>query len=147
MNFEDVAYAMASFFTLYIFVFIPINMLNLGIPGLFIAGLIPALIVGYIFASKIASAKKLSIAKILVLATVLVGVFLPNLIGYVDWDNYLASNPNTTLPASEFMVFMGRQTFIFIAFNLVLLLLAMFIGLFIGTTLKTPTKRVSNTNR
>lgn len=136
MNFEYVVYAMSTFFTFYIFFFIPINILNLGISGLFVAGIIPSLIVGYLFAGKLVRDKILSIAKILVLATVLVAIFLPSLIGYVDWDNFQASNPASTLSASEFMVHMGRQTFIFTAFNLAFLLPAMFVGLYIGSILR-----------
>lgn len=70
MNFEDVIYAVSTFFTLYVVVSFLINFLiplQMGpILGWFISGIIPALIVGFIFGSKMASAKLTSVAKILV---------------------------------------------------------------------------------
>jgi hypothetical protein len=140
LNFENVLYSLSAFFAFYIFAFIPINMLNLGILGLFITGVLPAMAVGYIFANKMVQSRTVSIAKILVLATVLVALFLPTFTGYIDWYNFQASNPSSTLQASEFMVFMGRQTFMFIAYNLAILLPAAFIGLFVGSLLRKPAK-------
>lgn len=98
--------------------------------------IIPGLLVGLIFANKMANGKLRSIAKILVVVAVLIGLFLPNIVGFVDWNIYHAGNPNSSMQGNDFMLFMSGQTFMFIALNLTFLIPAMFTGLYVGSSLK-----------
>lgn len=146
MNFEDIIYAVSTFFTLYLVIAVPIDMLMPRINpeidvalGWFISGIIPALIVGFIFGGRMAKSKLTSIAKILVVVTVLFGLFLPSIVGFMDWNNYQAGNPNSTLQAQDFVLFMRSHIFKFIAINFIPLLPAMFIGLYAGLSLKKAT--------
>ncbi len=143
MNFEDVAYAVSALFAFNLVITVPINMLMSQVNpavrvalALFISGLIPALIVGLIFARKMSNSKLKSIAKILVVVAVLIGLFLPNIVGFVDWNIYHAGNPNSRLQANDFMLFMSGQTFTYIALNLMFLIPAMFTGLYVGVSLR-----------
>jgi hypothetical protein len=139
LNFEDVIFAVSTFFTLYIVIAVPINMLMPQVtPEIvwFISGIIPASIVGVIFGGRMNSAKLTSIAKILVLVTVLFGLFLPSIIGFMDWNNYITGNPNSTVQAQDFVFFMKNHLFNFIAINVVPLLLAVFTGLYAGLSVR-----------
>ena len=140
MNFEDVIYAVSAFFTIYIVVAFLINLLiplQMGpILGWFISGIIPALIVGFIFGGKMVNAKLTSIAKILVLVAALFGLFLPAIIGFMDWNNYITGNPTSTVQAQDFWLFMRNNLFSFITINLVPLLLTVVPGLHVGLSLR-----------
>ncbi len=140
MNFEDVIFAASTFFILYIVIAVPVNMLMPPqiIPEIvwLISGIIPALIVGFLFGGRMANAKLTSIAKIMVIVTVLFGLFLPIIVGFMDWNNYITGNPNSAIQAQDFVFFMRNHLFSFIAINLVVLLLAMFPGLYVGLSLK-----------
>ena len=143
MNFEDVAYAVSALFVFYLVITVPINMLVSNVNpetsvalGWLLSGIIPGLLVGLVFARKMTNAKLRSIAKILVVVAVLIGLFLPNIVGFVDWNIYHAGNPNSSMQGNDFMLFMSGQTFTFIALNLMFLMPTMFTGLYIGASLK-----------
>lgn len=140
MNFEDVIYAVSTFFTLYVVVSFIINFLiplQMGpILGWFISGIIPALIVGFIFGSKMASAKLTSVAKILVLVTALFGLFLPAIMGFMDWNNFITGNPNSNIQPQDFWLYMKNNLFSFITINFVPLLLTIIPGLYAGLSLR-----------
>lgn len=148
MNFEDVAYAVSALFVFYLLITVPINILMSYmnpemrvILGTVLSGLIPSLLVGLVFARKIVNDKLQSIAKILVVVAVLIGLFLPNIVGFVDWSIYHAGNPNISMQGNDFMLFMSGQTFTYIALNLLFLMPAMLIGLFVGLSFRKATSK------
>ena len=140
LNFEDVIYAVSTFFTFYVVISFLVNFmipLQMGPElGWFISGLIPALLVGFIFGGKMLSAKLSSIAKILVLVTALFGLFLPAIMGFMDWNNYITGNPTSTVQPQEFWLFMKNNLFSFITINFVPLLLTVVPGLYAGLSLR-----------
>jgi hypothetical protein len=140
MNFEDVDYAVSTFFTLYVAISFLVNFLipmKMGPePGWFISGIIPAIVVGFIFGGKMAVAKLTSIGKILVLTTALFGLFLPTILGFMDWNNYITGNPSSTIQPQDFWLFMRNNLFSFITINLVPLLLTLVPGLYAGLSLR-----------
>jgi hypothetical protein len=143
LNTEDIAYAVSALFVFYLAITVPINMLVSHVPrevsvalSWILSGIIPSLLVGLIFARKMNSAKLRSIAKVLVVVAALIGLFLPNITGFVDWSIYNAGNPNITMQGNDFMLFMSGQTFTFIALNLMFLMPTMFAGLYIGASLR-----------
>lgn len=143
MNFEDVIYAVSTFFTIYVVVSFLLNFLiplQMGpILGWFISGIIPALIVGFIFGSKMINAKLTSIAKILVLVTALFGLFLPAIVGFMDWNNYILANPTSNVHPQDFWLYMRNSLFSFITINFVPLLLTIIPGLYAGVSMRKAT--------
>jgi hypothetical protein len=107
--------------------------------------LLAALIVGYIFAGKIAEARLASIAKIAVFAAIVMMFFAVNLSALGDWtpvikEAYQEANPGTTLSTSEWLAVENIATTNSIFINVVYVLVLGFIGLYVGSMLRKPSK-------
>jgi len=112
-----------------------------------ISVLLSALIGGYIFAGKIWEARREAIAKITVLAAVLVMFFVViqnAAIGedFTQWvhETYQEANPTATLSTLEwyFVGSMALSSQVF--WNVVVVLVLGFIGLYVGSMFRRPVK-------
>jgi len=137
-----------------IFIFFPLGLVltaalgNVGFElGAFVSGFLSTIIVGYIYAQKIWEENRTkTIAQIAVLFTVLIMFMgIMESAATADWtpkikEEYMASNPTATPSASDWYYiekfFLTLQNFIVV----VLVLALSFIGLYIGSMLKKPTK-------
>ena len=154
LKFGDVVTAVASLAVIGMLILLPIVFvltLALGNFGGFMLGvvvsfLLSAVIVGYIFTQKIWEENRTkTIAQITVLFTVLVVSVSLVENATVEWvpmfrAAYLNANPTATPSASDWY-YIERLELIGEDFFVVVLMLAItFIGLYIGSTLKKPTK-------
>ena len=105
MEFGDTVYSTATVVAISVLLFVPMDMVfgaDLWLVGRAIAVLIAALVTGLIFAGKLAEAKIVSIAKILVLAAIVIMFLELGMLSVgnglaVFKDSYLEVNPGTTL--------------------------------------------------
>jgi hypothetical protein len=110
-----------------------------------ISMLLSALIVGYIFAGKIAEARLASIAKITVFSAIVLMFFAVNLSALGDWtpvikEAYQEANPGTTLSTSEWLAVENIATINSVFLNMVYVLVLGFIGFYVGSRLRKPSK-------
>jgi hypothetical protein len=148
MDFGDTVYATATVMTISALLFVPMDMVfgvDIGLVGRVIAVLIAALITGLIFAGKLAESKMVSIAKIMVLAAVLI-MFLE--IGVMSIsnslaafkDSYLAANPGTTWTNAQWATLMNFHIYQTIFFYVVFMNAIGFVGVYVGSMLRKPKK-------
>jgi hypothetical protein len=114
--------------------------------SLIVSFFVSALISGYVFAGKIWEARRESITKITVLWAALVMLFaiiVPAT--WADWgpiakEEYLAAHPGATLSTAEWLTWemMTLDSFMFLI--VVIALVLGFIGLYVGSILRKPSK-------
>jgi len=103
------------------------------------------LIVGYIFAGKIQEGRREAIARIVVLSAfymIFAVMFFPTL---PDWapkhkQEYQAANPGTTLTSSEWFFYEQITVAVTALINVITVVVIGFIGLYIGSMLRKPSK-------
>lgn len=148
MEFGDTVYALATVSTISILLFVPMDMvfgLDLWIAGRLIAVLIAALITGLIFARKLAEERIVSIAKIMVLAAVLIMFLELGLLIAGDGlaafkDIYLEANPGTTWTNIQWATLMDIYAVQQISLYIVIMNAIGFIGVYIGSMLRKTAK-------
>jgi len=144
VEFGDTVYALATVTTISVLLFVPMDMvfgLDLWIAGRLIAVLIAAFITGLIFAGKLAKQRIVSIAKIMVLAAVLImfvqlGVMIAGNGLAAFKDMYLEANPGTTWTNLEWANLMDMFVFQQIFFYIVLMNAVGFVGIYIGSMVR-----------
>jgi len=154
LKFGDVVTAVASLIVIVIFLMFPITLVLTSALGNFggftlsavVAFPLSGIIVGYIFTQKIWEENRTkTIAKITVLFTVLALLFILVENAVVEWApmfraEYLKANPTAT-PSAFDWYYIQRLQLIAEDFILVVFMFALsFIGLYIGSMLKKPTK-------
>ena len=146
MDFGDTVYATATVLAISVLLFVPMDMafgVNLWLVGRIISVVIAALITGLIFAGKLAESKIVSIAKIMVLAAMVI-MFLEIGLHTVDnsiaafKDSYLAANPAATLTNAQWEVLMNFNMFQKIFLYVVMMDAIGFVGIYVGSMLKKP---------
>ena len=153
MKFGDVVIAVASIAVIAVLIGFPLMLVLIAALGFYlgqnvgaaVSFLLSSLIVGYIFAGKILEARREAIAKITVLAAVLVTfnvMFFPT---HADWapyikETYEAANPGSTLSTLDWFIveLMALSQVMFL--NVVIVLVLGFIGLYVGSMLRRPVK-------
>jgi len=155
LKFGDVITAVASLTIIAVLIMFPLTLVLTPALGNFagfmlsavIAFLISAIIAGYIFSQNIWEERRTrTVAKITVLFTLLITVLvLIENAASGDWtpmvrEDYLNANPTAT-PSTSDWYYIERLAIIQDDFiNVILMLTITFIGLYIGSTLKKPTK-------
>jgi hypothetical protein len=152
LEFGDIVMAVATSIVIISLLVVPLDMVlfpllgfDLLIVSRSVSVLIAGLIVGYIFAGKMAEARITSIGKILVLGSVIMIFVVLNLTTFGDWtvatkEAYQEANPGTTLSTAEWVTVENMAAFQVIFFNLVVLLVFGFIGLYVGSILRKSSK-------
>jgi len=154
LKFGDVVTAVASLTVIVILIYFPLTLVLTPALGnyagytlsAFISFPISAIIVGYIFAQKIWEENRTkTIAKISVLFTVLALLLILVENASMEWtpmirEEYLKANPTANPSASDWY-YIERLAILLEDFILVVFMFALsFIGLYIGSMLKKPTK-------
>jgi len=154
MKFGDVVTAVASLTVIVILIYFPLTLVLTPALGnyegyelsAFVSFPISAIIVGYIFAQNIWEEKRTkTIAKITVLFTVLALLLILVENASMEWApmiraEYLKANPTAT-PSAFDWYYIERLAILLEDFILVVFMFALsFIGLYIGSMLKKPTK-------
>ena len=155
MKFGDVVMAAASAMVIFVLIGFPLHLVFISALGYFwgavvgsiIAILFSAVIVGYVWAGKIWETDRMrTIGEITVLAAVLMGfaamievAALPHWGAWVQ-DKYEADNPGVVVAETDWYyiegVMLGSQVF----FDVVLVLLLGFVGVYVGSMFKKPVK-------
>jgi hypothetical protein len=108
--------------------------------------LFSALVGGYIFGGKIrANAGMAAIIKVTVLAGVLMAFHAMFVTTLTDWtpaikEEYQAANPSRTLSAHEWFIVEDMAMSRYICLNVGIVLVLVFIGLYVGSMLRKPSK-------
>jgi len=153
LEFGDVVMTLASLIVILTLVIVPVDIVLVSAIGLelgiwvsrAVSTLIAGLIGGYIFAGKLAKERLASSGKIVVLGVFLVILVVLNLAGQPDWiaatkDTYEAANPGTTLSTAEWVSVVNMAAFQLIFMNMIMMLVIGFIGLYVGSMLRKPSK-------
>ena len=143
MDFGDTVYATATVVVISVLLFVPMDLvfgLELWFVGRAVSVFIAGLIAGLIYAGKLADARLVSIAKVIVLGAIVI-MFLTFGILSVATFHDVSSEANpvdtwTTLQWASLMTYAFRQIF----FYVVLLDSVAFIGLYAGSMLRKPKK-------
>ena len=144
MDFGDTVYATATVSTISVLLFVPLDIvfgMDLYLVGRLLSVLIAALITGVIFAGKLADAKILSIAKIMVLAAVVIIFVEIGQLGATDSiaafkDSYLEANPGALMTNIQWATLMEMYAFQQTLLYVVLFNAIGFVGVYLGSMLK-----------
>ena len=148
MDFGDTVYATATVSAISVLLFVPMDMVfgtDLYLVGRFLSVLIAALITGVIFAGKLADAKVLSIAKVLVLATVVIMFVEIGILSAANGmaafkDSYLEANPGASMTNIQWANLMDIYVFQQVFFFIVLMNAIGFVAVYLGSLLRKPKK-------
>jgi hypothetical protein len=153
LKFGDVVTAVASLIVILVLVTFPMTLLSRsvldpsygGYVSVAVSFLITAIIVGYIFAGKIAEARLESVSKIAVLSAALMVFYVISFPALADWnplvkESYQAANPGSTLSTSEWLSLEDWAITQTIFLYVVMVLVLAFIGLYAGSMLRKPKK-------
>jgi len=148
LEFDDTVYATTTVVVISVLLFVPMDIifgLDLWLVGRAISVLIAALITGFIFAGKLAGARTVSIAKILVLAAIVIMFIELGVLSMGNGlaafkDSYLEANPGTTWTNAQWANLMMIYAFRQIFFYVVLMDAIGFIGIYAGSMLRKPPK-------
>jgi MFS family permease len=141
VDFGDTVYATAAVVVISMLLFVPMDLvfgLELWLVGRGVSVFIAALVVGLVFAGKLADKRIVSIAKIIVLGAVVVMFLTFGILNAATFHDVSSeANPVdtwTTLQWASLMTYAFRQVF----FHVVLLDSVAFVGLYVGSMLGKP---------
>jgi uncharacterized SAM-binding protein YcdF (DUF218 family) len=148
VEFGDTVYATATVVAISILLIVPMDMvfgLELWLVGRVIAVLIAGLITGLIFAGKLAEARVVSIAKIMVLAAIVIMFIVVGMMGAENAfaafkDSYLEANPEATWTSLQWAQLMNFHAYQNVFRYIVIMDAIGFIGVYIGSMLRKPKK-------
>ena len=143
MDFGDTVYATATVVVISVLLFVPMDLvfgLELWFVGRAVSVFIAALIAGLIYAGKLADARIVSIAKVIVLGAIVIMFLTFGILSIATVHDFSSeANPVdtwTTLQWASLMTYTFRQIF----FYVVLLDSVAFMGLYAGSMLRKPKK-------
>ncbi len=150
-KFGDIIIAVATLAIILVLLAYPVTVLAVNAVGfdmgptvgIAIAILISATLSGYIHAQKIWEDRTASIAKITVLGTVLLLLFTASLMTLPDWTTMVREANEAAYPdltTAEWLNLEIVVVYLYLFINAAISLAMGFIGLYLGTTLKKPTK-------
>jgi hypothetical protein len=143
VDFGDTVYATATVVVISVLLFVPMDLvfgLELWFVGRAVSVFIAALIAGLIYAGKLADARIVSIAKVIVLGAIVIMFLTFGILSIATVHDFSSeANPVdtwTTLQWASLMTYTFRQIF----FYVVLLDSVAFMGLYAGSMLRKPKK-------